>query len=214
MVGQATTDALFADFFLYCNVIQVGFSKGAHKLYDPEFSARVPQLLDLVLQSWTKVLGTVLQYSDFSVISLFPLKTVHPFRNFLAVLPPPPYTKLKLGKNSGYTRPTLFVGWGEGLDLCELENAPETQKCPKTFVHDCSFKCRWSGWAQSKQGVPIMPACPFHVALYLFELIEGTLQKKIGCSVIDPALYGIRSQGSRVGVCHTASHGCCSCRRS
>ena len=24
----------------------------------------------------------------------------------------PPYTKLKHGKNSGYTRPTLFVGWG------------------------------------------------------------------------------------------------------
>ena len=98
------------------------------------------------------------------------------------------------------------------MDLCELENAPETQKCPKTFVHDCSFKCRWSRWAQSKQGVPIMPARPFHVALYLFELIEGTLQKKIGCSVIDPALYGIRSQGSRVGVSHTASHGCCSCQ--
>ena len=39
--------------------------------------------------SWTKVLGTVLQYSYFSVISRFPLKTVHPFRNFLAVLPPP-----------------------------------------------------------------------------------------------------------------------------
>ena len=39
---------------------------------------------------------------------------------FLAVLPPP-YTKLKFRKNSGYMRPTLFVGWGEGLDLCELE---------------------------------------------------------------------------------------------
>ena len=53
------------------------------------------------LQSWTKVLGTVLQYSYFSVISRSPLKAVHPFRNFLAVLPPPPppYTKLKLGKN-------------------------------------------------------------------------------------------------------------------
>ena len=47
------------------------------------------------------------------------------------------YTKLKLRKSSGYTRPTLFVGWEEGLDLCELENAPWTQKCPKTFVHDC-----------------------------------------------------------------------------
>ena len=59
------------------------------------------------------------------------------FKIFLQFSLPPPYTKLKLGKNSGYTRPTLFVGWGEGLDLCELENAPETQKCPKTFVHDC-----------------------------------------------------------------------------
>ena len=58
------------------------------------------------------------------------------FEIFLHFSLPPPYTKLKLGKNSGYTRPTLFVGWG-GLDLCELENAPETQKCPKTFVHDC-----------------------------------------------------------------------------
>ena len=39
-----------------------------------------------------KVLGTVLQYSYFSVISRFPLKTVHPFRKFLPVLPvlPPP----------------------------------------------------------------------------------------------------------------------------
>ena len=29
-------------------------------------------------------------------------------------------------------------GGGWGLDLCELENALETQKCPKAFVHDCS----------------------------------------------------------------------------
>ena len=64
------------------------------------------------------------------------------FEIFLQFSLPPPYTKLKLGKNSGYTRPTLFVGWGEGLDLCELENAPEMQKCPKTFVHDC-LKKRW-----------------------------------------------------------------------
>ena len=26
----------------------------------------------------------------------------------------------------------LFVGWG----MCELENAPEQQKCLTTFVHD------------------------------------------------------------------------------
>ena len=36
-------------------------------------------------------------------------------------------------------RPTLFVGWGEGQGMCELENAPEVQKYFKTFVHDCSL---------------------------------------------------------------------------
>ena len=61
------------------------------------------------------------------------------FEIFLQFSFAPPYTKLKLGKNYGYMCPTLFVGWAEGLDLCELENATETQKCPKTFVHDCSI---------------------------------------------------------------------------
>ena len=88
------------------------------------------------------VLGTVLQYSYLSVISRFPLKTVHPFRKFLPVLPvlPPPtlYKVETRKKSSADTRPTLFVAWGEGLDLC----APEMQKCPKTFVHDC-LKKRW-----------------------------------------------------------------------
>ena len=36
-------------------------------------------------------------------------------------------------------RPTLFVGWGEGQGMCELENAPEIQKYPKTFIYDCSL---------------------------------------------------------------------------
>ena len=77
-------------------------------------------------------------FCDFSV----PSKQCILFEIFLQFSLPTPYAKLKLGKNSGYTRPTLFVGWGEGLDLCALENAPETQKCPKTSVHDC-LKKRW-----------------------------------------------------------------------
>ena len=48
------------------------------------------------LQSWTKVLGTVLRYSYFSVICRLPLKTVHHFLNFLAVLPPPTLYKVEL----------------------------------------------------------------------------------------------------------------------
>ena len=39
-----------------------------------------------------------------------------------ASLPHTPCTMLKLGKNSVHTSPTLFVGWGEGLGSCELQN--------------------------------------------------------------------------------------------
>ena len=85
----------------------------------------------------TKVLGTVLQYSYFSVISRFPLKTAHPFQNLLAVLPLPTLYKVETLKKF-WIHESSIVGWGEGLGLCELENAPEMQKCPKTFVHDCS----------------------------------------------------------------------------
>ena len=50
------------------------------------------------LQSWTKVLGTVLQYSYFSVFSRFPLKRVHPFRNFLVGRPLPTLYKVETWK--------------------------------------------------------------------------------------------------------------------
>ena len=43
----------------------------------------------VIRQSRAKVLGTVTQYSLFSVISGCLDNAVHPFRNFLAVLPPP-----------------------------------------------------------------------------------------------------------------------------
>ena len=65
------------------------------------------------LQSWTKVLGTVLQYSYISVISRFPLKTMHPFQNFLAVLPPPTLYKVETRKKILDTRVQHCL-WGEG----------------------------------------------------------------------------------------------------
>ena len=88
-------------------------------------------------QDSDKVLGTTLQHSDYSVISGFPLKTVHLFRNLLAVLSLPTLYKVETRKILD-TRVQHCL-WGEGFDLCELENAPEMQKCPKTFVHDCSY---------------------------------------------------------------------------
>ena len=51
----------------------------------------------------------------------------------------PPYTMLKLTNKFGNTCPVPFMGWGERLGICELEKAPEMQKCTKTFVHDCRF---------------------------------------------------------------------------
>ena len=82
-----------------------------------------------------------MQYSYFSVISQFRHKTLYPFRNFLQLSLPPTLYKVETRKNSGYKCPTSFVGWEEVLDWCELENAPEMQKYPKTtFVQDCRLK--------------------------------------------------------------------------
>ena len=66
-----------------------------------------------------------------------PLKQCIIFEIFLHFSLPPPYTKLKLGKILDTRVQHCLWGEGRGLDLCELENAPETQKCPKTFVHHC-----------------------------------------------------------------------------
>ena len=97
-------------------------------------TSRSPTLLDSCergktgeLQSGTKVLGTVLQYSYFSVISRFPLKTVHPFRNFLAVLPPPTLYKVETRKKilDTYIQHCL---WGEGR-VWTCVNWKTPQKC-------------------------------------------------------------------------------------
>ena len=83
------------------------------------------------LQSWTNVLGTVLQSYIFLSFLRSLLKQCILFEIFLQFSLPPPYKKLKLEKNSGYTRPTLFVGWREGLDLCELENTQKRKRVPR-----------------------------------------------------------------------------------
>ena len=60
---------------------------------------------------------------------------MHPFRNFLAVLPLPTLYKAESPKKFWIHASNIVCGVrGAGLDLCELENALERQKCPKTFV--------------------------------------------------------------------------------
>ena len=69
------------------------------------------------LQSWTKVLGTILQYSYYSVISGLPLKTVHPFRDFLAVLPPPTLYKVETRKKFWINACNIVCGVRGGFEL-------------------------------------------------------------------------------------------------
>ena len=86
-----------------------------------------------------KVLGTVLQYSYFSVISPFPLKTGHIFRKFHAVLPPPhPIQSWNSKKLDTRVQHCLWAG-GRGW-TCVTWKTPQKNKCPKTFVHDCSIR--------------------------------------------------------------------------
>ena len=84
-----------------------------------------------ILQSWTKVLGTVLQYSYFSVISRFPLKTVHPFRNFLAVLPPPTLYKVETWKKFWIHASNNVCGVRGGAGPVWIGNASGTQRIPR-----------------------------------------------------------------------------------
>ena len=70
------------------------------------------------------------------------LKTAYPFRHFLAVLSLPTLYKVETRKTFGTHSSNIVCGVRGGVDLCALQNAPETQKCTKTFVHDCSIGFR------------------------------------------------------------------------
>ena len=82
-------------------------------------------------QSWTNVLGTVLQYAYFSVISRLPLKTVHHFRNFLALLPPPTRYKVKTRKILNTRVQHCLWAEGRGWTCVKMENAPERKSVPR-----------------------------------------------------------------------------------
>ena len=74
-----------------------------------------PWTTSVDLQSWTNVPGTVLQYSYFSVISRFSLKTVHPFQNFLAVLSLPTLYKVETLKKFWIHASNIVCGMRGGV---------------------------------------------------------------------------------------------------
>ena len=82
------------------------------------------------LQLWTNVLGTVMQYSHFSVVSGFPYKTVHPLRNFLAVLFPIPANLYKVEiRGKFWIHAPNICSWGEGRGWVCAVNWETPQKC-------------------------------------------------------------------------------------
>ena len=86
------------------------------------------------------------------------------------------------------------------FDLVLSSNAPST-----TNKYSYGWS-RWHRWAQSKKGVPLLPAQPLHVALYLLELTEIAEQKNTGHSTIDSALFGIRWGHKMAGVESPTQH--------
>ena len=91
-------------------------------------SCRAKKMCAQNLQSWTKVLGTVLQYAYFSLISRFPLKTVRHFRNFLAVLPPPTLYKIETQKKFWILASNIVCGVRGGVRPVWIKKHPRNAK--------------------------------------------------------------------------------------
>ena len=50
---------------------------------------------------------------------------------------------------------------------------------------------KWRTWALSKTDVPVIPAEPAHVALFITELANTARVKGLGFSTLEGAAYGI-----------------------
>ena len=111
-----------------------------------------------------KVLGTVLQYSYFSVISRFPLKTVHPFRKFLPVLPvlpPPTLYKVETRKKFWRHASNIVCGVRGGVGLVWIGKRPRNTKFrPRVVPHFSSGRVEWAKrekWGTTRSLCKVVP---------------------------------------------------------
>ena len=75
----------------------------------------------------------MLQYAYFSVISRFPLKTVHHFRNFLALLPPPTVYKVETGAKFWIHASNIVCGVRGGVGPVWIGRRPRNAKVSQDF---------------------------------------------------------------------------------
>ena len=68
-------------------------------------------------------------------------QAMYPFWNCVAVLPPHLIQSWNLKKILDIRIQLCLWVEGRVWELCELENTPEMQKCPKAFIHDFRIVC-------------------------------------------------------------------------
>jgi len=59
---------------------------------------------------------------------------------------------------------------------------------------------RWRGWASSKIGVPIIPAKPLHIALFITELTSVCLENNTDVPLLEAVVYGIKWAHAMAGL--------------
>ena len=73
-------------------------------------------------------------------------------------------------------------------------------KAPSTVLKYKSGWLRWREWALSKFGVPVIPAKPLHIALFISDLAKRSSENNIGISSIESAVYAIKWGHAMAGI--------------
>ena len=73
-------------------------------------------------------------------------------------------------------------------------------RAPSTVLKYKSGWLRWREWARSKFGVPVIPAKPLHIALFISELAKRSSENNIGVSPIESTVYAIKWGHAMAGI--------------
>ena len=73
-------------------------------------------------------------------------------------------------------------------------------KAPSTVSMYKSGWLRWRKWASSKNGIPVNPAKPLYIALFINELTNERVENNMGVSPIEPTLSGIKWGHTMAGM--------------
>ena len=81
-----------------------------------------------------------------------------------------------------------------------LINLQLDAKASSTALKYKSGWLRWREWALSKIGVPVIPAKPLRIALFISELAKRSSENNIGVSSIESAVYAIKWGHTMTGI--------------